>query len=245
MQDNIGFTFNDLHCSEFGLYANVVSNPLKATKIVNEEFIMGKSKPIKFDTGNYESKILVIDCVFFGKTYEERRQITRYIAEWLNIKGKLILDTEKDKCYIANAYSQIDIETSPNLDTFTVDFECESFQTSDYDDSTNTYNINGAKNITLENIGTYESQTIIKLVGNGNVTVTNNINNQTFTYNNLNNEEITIDSDNMVVYRLDIGTKINKLSNYEGDFITLEKGLNTLNIIGNMTIKIEYQDTYL
>ncbi|MDK2801076.1 MAG: hypothetical protein PWQ70_2695 [Clostridiales bacterium] len=264
----LGFTFNNKHCSEFGIYIQTRNIPLLPSQRVSEETVIGRDGSYKFEEG-YNDKIIEIDCSFLESDFNKRRQKLREIAGWLSQKGELIFDNEADKAYIGKIYNQIDLEMYSTFDQFTLIFVCEPFAYSRWDNSellqyytkgfeidgqyigymqTTFNNITSNITVTLANLGNYYALPTIEIDGTADSVVIGTDENS---FNIVNITEKTyVDCKNMIVYTLDeFGKKQNKLQDFEGNFIKLKSGLNEISVEGTnlnlSSVFFNYRNTYL
>ncbi|MCF8020903.1 MAG: phage tail family protein [Vallitaleaceae bacterium] len=240
MSINLGFTFNGRHSSELGLYIRTKSNPLLPNKRIVKETVMGKDGSYIFEDG-YEDKELEFECTLLEDDLETRRLMARDIAEWLVSKGDLILDYESDKKYIViQTVNNIDLAFENGADIFDIKFVCEPFQYSVIENEGTSFD-NPIGDISIINSGSHKVLPVIEITGTGAIIIESN--NKSFIYSNLNGT-VYVDCENYIVYSGN--PKVNKLSNFSGDFINLIKGENIVNVTGTITnIKFIYRNTYI
>jgi len=128
------FSYNGILSSQYGIYATEHDffNPPKRQSRRKIDFRHGE---YDFDVGMYDSRILNLNC--FWKNPKTRHDI-REVTLWLSGKGKLALDIEPDKHYIATLYDSSDL-TPHNVrwngnapsGEFRLSFYCEPFAYSD------------------------------------------------------------------------------------------------------------------
>lgn len=125
----MGFTFNNIHSSEFALGFSSTNRSLLPTKIRNEFLVPGKHGRLDYGNETYDNRIITIEIRFIGinKNFETLRIKSRDIARWLSGEGLLVFDDEPDKAYKAKIYSQVDIEQLDRIGRCMVDFECQPF----------------------------------------------------------------------------------------------------------------------
>ena len=233
----MGFTFRGKHTSEFrGLVVKTVNNPLMPPRRVQKVNVMGRDGEYLFEDG-YINKNLEFRCSLAKGTISERRQIARDIASWLSASGDLVLDNENDKTYkVVKTVSDVSLAVEQAWDEFSIIFEAEPFQYG----GLKTMSFDNPTSVTISNAGTYEAETIIGVIGTGNVTIT--CGTQSFTLTGM-TEKLNVDSKRMLVYT---DALANEISKHSGEFIRLAPGNNTIAVTGsvsNMTVK--FNDTYI
>ncbi len=260
----MGFIYNGRHSDEFNIFVKTATIPYIAAKRYDESNVFGRDGSYIFEDG-YDNKIIEVNCLIVGHI-EVRREQARLIGEWLSKDyGALIFDYDENISYhVVRTVSDISVTPESMSETFTINFECEPFS---YNESAekwgDTYEIWSEANIRfggklfmvsdgsiiqLENIGNYSANPLIKLTGTAeevNINFTNT--NQTLKYINLDGS-VYIDCKNKLVYEKIESGKVNKLSNFDGDFVKIPSGVNEVTftgIIDNLNIQFEYKNTYL
>jgi phage-related protein len=156
-------------------------------------------------------------------------QIPR-INQWLSGRGKLILDNdyevyEGSGFYIASVIDGWDyVKYVHNTYSFTVKFKVDPFF---YYNEGQQKKIYTAQPMRLFNSGTFYCEPYIKIIGNGDITLT--INSQVCNFTNV-VDYIEIDSQLMVAYK----DTVNEGHRMSGDFPILEVGKNNIAWSGNV-----------
>ena len=119
-----GFYFNGVHSGTFGIGLTAISHALKPAKRVTQLAIPNRHGTYDITDNTYGNITIKLDCVYIGGNF---REAARKIGTWLSGSGELILDTEPDKRYIANAYAGIETSETGTLTDFTVTFDCQPF----------------------------------------------------------------------------------------------------------------------
>jgi len=128
------FTYNGIPSRQYGIYAvgHDFFNPQKRQSRKKIDFRHGT---YDFESGMYDNRILNLHC--FWKDPKARHDL-REITLWLSRKGRLQLDIEPDKHYIASLYDASDLDpyynraaNIANAGTFNLSFFCEPFAYSD------------------------------------------------------------------------------------------------------------------
>ncbi len=260
----MGFIYNGRHSDEFNIVLQTATIPYMTLKNFETKKVIGRDGAYVFEDG-YDNKFVEVTCVITG-TLPERRMLARSIVEWLSKDyGALIFDCDENISYhVVRTVSDISTTPESMKETFTINFECEPFS---YSESArkwgNTYEtwseanirfggklfiVSDGSSIQLENIGNYLADPLIKLTGIAeevNINFTNT--NQSLKYINLDGS-VYIDCRNKLVYEQTESGKVNKLSNFDGDFLKIPAGVNDVTftgIIDNLNVQFEYKNTYL
>lgn len=256
----MGFTFNGQHSNAFGIFYKTELIPIIPSKRSESVEIQGFDGLHVFES-DYNNILISLACVTVGTKVLDRRKKGRAIAKWLSDTGKLIFDIEKDIEYqVVKITSDINAEMSGNVDKFNIVFECSPIQTQTYyNDSITweeadtawaymnipwagyprTFEVSGPGTITVENAGTYKALPLIIITGTSASAVVGPI-----TITNLTGT-IYVDCKNKLVYSVSGGAKVNQLSKFSGDFVTLEPGSNLLNVSGTMSVEFDYKNTFI
>ena len=259
----MGFKFNNVHSADTGLRVISESLSLIPSKRSTNISVQGKDGEYVFED-KFDNVIVSLECDIIEVGMITRRRAIREVANLINATGDLILDSEPDMVYkVVKTSNDIDTEVMATKDTFTLDFECEPYQTNTFyndnltwDNATTAwdylnmpwdgyeriFNLTSPSSITVVNAGTYEALPIIKLTG----TATNLTVGQ-FTINSIASETLYIDCKRQIVYRVD-GNKINEYSRFLGEFLKLEPGDNIISVSGTITdiqIEFDYKNTFI
>lgn len=261
----MGFIFNGKHSDELGVCFQTKSMPYIAPKRQTIITVQGRDGQYVFEDG-YDNIQIELACAIGGDSILERRKRARQISAWLAATGTLIFDYEKDVEYkvvkVTNGINA-SIIGREYRDEFPVIFECEPHQQQTfYNDSQTwegtptawnyangpwvgydrTFLVSPSDIINVVNAGTYKALPIIILTGTAaSLTL------GTFTFTNLAGT-VYIDCKNEVVYSLSGDNKVNRMSTFEGDFLSLKPGTTSFLITGNFTtliIEFDYKNTYL
>lgn len=122
-----GFSFANIHSSEYELYVRSDNRTISPTLRKNDFFIPGRHGTIDFGLNTYENRLITMQLSLAKKTMEDLRQQARDIANWLSKSGALVFDDEPDKAYQAKVYTNIDIEEIASYGLSQVTFECQPF----------------------------------------------------------------------------------------------------------------------
>ncbi len=169
---------------------------------------------------------------FMYKANEEEYLMKKSrIDNWL-LSGKskeLFYSVDENKTYKVKQVKISETNTSSRIvRRFTATFICTGLKYLTSGLKSKTININGT---ILNNFGTYEAKPLLKIYGNGNITI--NINNSSFNANNVSGY-VTIDSEIKECYK----DNINFGRNMTGDYPVFFIGQNTISWTENIT-KIE------
>lgn len=262
----VGFTYNNIHSSTFeGLYLKTINNQLIPSKRSQEISVMGRDGSYSFEDG-YDNKVIEYQCQLFEGNIFIRRQKIRELTEWLSQLGDLVLDYENDKKYkVTKIVNDISLNLNNIFDEFNIIFTVSPIQKAVFENDKLTWNdanfswysanipwmgnvveytATGSKTLTIVNNGNYKALPIIILTGTvSNITLS--ANGKSFTYSSLSGT-VKVDCENMMVYSGD--PKVNKMSYFNGDFIELLKGSNTINVTGSITnvnIRFDFRNSYI
>ena len=261
----MGFTLNNIHTDAFGMAVTIKSMPYIPPKRQTTIEINGRDGQHIFEDG-YNNITIEVACVIGGYDKLDRRKRARAIAVWLNKTGPLILDNEKDITYtVVKCVNNISatISAKEYREEFTVIFECDPCpKQTFYNDSLTwdtaesawpyvnipwggydrTFEVTPGQIINVENAGTYTALPIIIITG-----VAPNFAIGNFLFNNLSGT-IYVDCRNMLIYSMLGGAKVNRMSDFDGEFLELKPGSNTFPVNGsiyNLTIQFDYKNTFL
>jgi predicted phage tail component-like protein len=120
----MGFTFNGLHSSSFGIKVKEVMRSLKPGRRVFRTTIGGRDGSRVFSDGACSNIVIGFDCDFIGKDMAGMRD---KIAKWLSESGELALDDEPDRAYRADLFSAVPLSHMFYLSEFTLEFDCFPF----------------------------------------------------------------------------------------------------------------------
>ncbi|WP_066499865.1 phage tail domain-containing protein [Abyssisolibacter fermentans] len=240
-----GFTINNKHSSEFGLYLKTKVFPALAEKRYTEEIIPNRDSSYKFENG-YEDKIIELQCTLIESNYVLRRSKIRNIVQWLDNGGNLIFDYEKDKYYIVKLYKSINLEAVLSLDIFVITFTAYPFQYST-ELKKHEVHVDGYTELNILNSGTYITTPIITIDGTADsITISNSTG--VFTIQNI-TEKVYVNCEKMICYTLDAyGKKVNKSIDFTGNYLNIPLGASQIVVDGtnlNCNVLINYKHTYL
>jgi len=206
--------------------------------ITNEEYeeiqVEGRSGNLIINKGTYPDKKIPFTFTILSPRIDIDFES---IYEWLTeIEDNRLVFGREDRCYKVKKVIFGNIQKEfRTIGEFDVIFLCEPF-TQDLSKAVHEMTSSGFK---INYNGTAPGDTLIKVYGNGNIQL--NINGETMKINNVANY-VEIDSDLMQV-RNQNGTS--KDDDTLGDFILLEKGINTISYTGAVTkIILEYTTKY-
>ncbi|MFA6809065.1 MAG: distal tail protein Dit [Eubacteriales bacterium] len=175
----IGFTFRNIHSSNFKIGAKSIDRSIIPAKRKNEFVIPGRHGTIDFGNHTYETRPISVEIgLIRNSSFGELRESARQIAKWLSGEGLLIFDDEPDKAYQASVYDYIGIEQIELMPAgrLNVVFECQPFAESLEYRQVNVPSItDNAYEIKVNVSGTAETCCIITIKNNG----TSDINNIT------------------------------------------------------------------
>lgn len=224
--------------TERSLYLNLYLENYPSIPIANEEYeeqpVEGRSGNLIINKGTYPDKKIPFTFTILSPQIDidfER------VYEWLTeIEDNRLIFGRNDRCYKVKKVIFGNIQKEfRTIGEFDVIFLCETF-TQDLDKTVHEITSSGFK---INYTGNAPGDTLIKVYGTGNIQLT--INGETMQINNVNNY-VEIDSDLLQVRNQDGTSKDNDTL---GDFILLEKGINTISYTGAVTkIVVEYTIKY-
>lgn len=224
--------------AERSLYLNLYLENYPSIPIANEEYeeqpVEGRSGNLIINKGTYPDKKIPFTFTILSPTIEvdfER------VYEWLTeIEDNRLIFGRSDRCYKVKKVIFGNIQKEfRTIGEFDVTFLCEPF-TQDLKKTVHEITESGFK---INYTGNAPGDTLIKIYGTGNIQLT--INGETIQINNV-ADFVEIDSNLLQIRNKDKTSKDNDAS---GDFVLLEKGINTISYTGNVTkIVIEYTTKY-
>lgn len=225
------FIFNNQNSKDFDIIIEKMPVITKAAKRVDQITIPGRNGKLNQDEGTYDTSIIQIQCALL-----EHKRLDE-IKAWLNGFGNLILSNYKDRFFKASIINQIDYTDIANaIDEFPLEIELDPFS----------YSLEQYKKIYTEgsehilNIpdATAEMEPMIKVFGNGNITLM--INNSSMLLNI--DEYIELDCESLIAHKNYVPAD----DRVKGNFYKLYPGKNTINLLGNYTkLEILYRKAYL
>jgi predicted phage tail component-like protein len=166
----IGFTYDGIHSSTYGISAKTVTRPLLPTLTARKLTIPGRSGSYDFGDNVFEDRIIEVELRYIGTSFNELRSRARTISAWLSgYSGKknLIFDDEAAKYYVAKIYSSIGLSNLFTIGECKVQFECEPFAYSiTLRGVTATVTASGEV-LTISSSGTVETPPIVALYNDG------------------------------------------------------------------------------
>jgi predicted phage tail component-like protein len=172
----IGFTYRDIHSSNFDIGARSVDRSLITGMRKNEFSIPGRHGTVDYGANTYDKRSISLQLGLMKNTdHDALRQKARDIAKWLSGKGLLIFDDEQDKAYDAAVYDYVGIEQIELLPAgrLNVVFECQPFAESlNYQQVNTDITTNGAEVPVVVN-GTSETDCIITIKNTGATNIEN------------------------------------------------------------------------
>jgi predicted phage tail component-like protein len=123
------FSFKGVDSESFGLICRSVKRPLlPGAKFARVEF-PGTSGAYDYDHLEYQLRQVTMNGVYLGTSFNEMRSRARNIAAWLSSStwGRLIINDEPDKYYLAKVTGEIDLQSVLEAGAFEVTFDCQPF----------------------------------------------------------------------------------------------------------------------
>lgn len=224
--------------NERSLYLNLFLENYPSIPISNEEYeeepVEGRNGKLIINKGTYPDKKIPFTFTILSPQIEIDFD---KIYEWLTeIEDNRLIFGRTDRCYKVKKVIFGNIQKEfRSIGEFDVVFLCEPF-TQDLDKTVHEITSSGFK---INYNGNAPGDTLIKIYGNGNIQLT--VNGETMQIYNV-VDYVEIDSYVLQVRNQDGTSKDNDTL---GDFILLEKGINTISYTGTVTkILIEYITKY-
>ena len=167
----MGFTFNNVHSSFFGVIMKSVDRSLLPGLRKNEFIIPGRHGAIDYGLNAYDKRVITVDCGFKASSIPDARGKARDVSKWLSGSGLLVFDDEPNKAYQAKLYDAVSLEPQMRIGRFTLDFECQPFAESLAYKQINTDITDNNEEVELTVAGTSETGCIITIKNNGNNTI--------------------------------------------------------------------------
>lgn len=225
------FIFKGINSKKMRLQISTLPQIVKPKRRITNITIAGRNGNEIEDSGTYEGYTLSIGCGIEHITQTELEKMW----EWLDGSGDLILSTEPTRVYKARVDNDISLSDMYWVfQNFLVQFDVEPFK---YSVNKSNDFVTLIKSGTLHNKGSYYAEPILKVYGNG--TVTMQINGKIYSCQNV-TDYVTIDSTLQMVYK----NNINKNADYlTRDFPKFKKGENTITFLSGVT-KIEIEPNW-
>lgn len=219
------FYFNNISSEDLGLMVTKsVIPPASATQFETVS-IPNRESPI------FKEKVQRKEITITIQTTIVEENKIREIYKTLQGKGILVLSTEPDKYYTATVQELVPEHIALYMGTLPISFICDPFAYSANDQLTEY-----GTTTDIENSGTYYSEPLIKVYGNGDLTLT--LNSETWNLTSVDGY-IVIDSQRKLVYK-DNTVMLNKISRTDGRIVfpCFNTGVNRISTTGTkMEIK--------
>lgn len=219
------FYFNNVCSEDLGLMVTKSVIPPASSKQFETVSIPNRESPI------FKEKVQRKEITITIQTTIVEENKVREIYKTLQGKGILVLSTEPDKYYNVTVQELVPEHIALYMGTLPISFICDPFAY-----SVNDSFIEYGTTADIENGGTYYSEPLIKVYGNGDLTLT--LNGEVWNLSNV-DEYITIDSQRKLVYK-DNTIMLSKISRADGRIVfpCLNIGVNRISTTGTkMEIK--------
>lgn len=162
----LGFTFNDIHCSEFGIVMRSTNRQMLPP--FNDAYVQipGRQGGLLFPGGLGDRRI-ELDCAFKEKNLPDIRAKARKVAAFLYTEKRSVLrfDDEPDKYYMAKIDREVNFTNLAVVGEFTLNFRCGPLA---YGAEQEISFLNDT--VTVDNIGTYRAPPSLDIDFMGNTT---------------------------------------------------------------------------
>ncbi|EJO5348312.1 phage tail family protein [Clostridium botulinum] len=227
----LSFTFGDKNSyDDFGIIISKRPSIPSPKRRITYIDIPDKSSNLKFDEGTFEDITILVECGVKSKANLVDK--IDEIKAWLINTGEsdLIFSFQPDKKYIAQVVNMIDFkQVLKYTSRFPIIFNCKPFKYA-VKDKIITVTKN---NSTIHNEGSFQSESVIKVYGGGDIKL--KVNEDEVTVKNVDGY-VTIDSVLKDCYKDDVL----KNGDMIGDFPILKVGENVVSFSGNVS-KVEIQ----
>jgi phage-related protein len=250
-----------LDFEELGYHLRTVKYPQIPSVRNSKVSVIGRDGQVIFKDGYDNKNPRVLLTAIDSGNIVERRANARIINQELVKEGKLVLDYENDIYYSARILSGTSVKFSASYDEVSITFDVDPIAISriegdivweDADYSWALLNIPWAGDpfefsvttsdtITVNNRGNEPSKPIIRLETTSSQTVTVTKGTEAFTVTGLNGI-INIDTKRMIVYD---DTLTNVIDKFDGDWIGLAVGDNSIDVTGTVDITYSKKDWFI
>ncbi len=218
--------FKDIDSRELGLYMECCPGKISPKRRDETFIIPGRHGNLNTTDGAFETYIKSVEFIV-----KDEKRIDEICAHFKG-SGWLIFSSEPDRKYKARVSNQIEFShIIRHLKRFIVEFEVQPFG---YDVFAQT--LVKTSPFSLFNLGTFESEPIITIFGNGNITLY--VNDQNISLKEIAGK-IIVDSEMQNAYNG--ATSMN--NKMQGDFPILILGENNISWLGNVT-RLEIQPNW-
>lgn len=218
--------FKDIDSRELGLFMERCPEKISPKRRDETFTVPGRHGNLTTTDGAFDTYIRSAEFIV-----KDENRIDEICAHFKG-SGWLIFSSEPDRKYKARVANQIEFShVIRHFKRFAVEFEMQPFGYDIFEQM-----ITKTAPFKLFNIGTFESDPIITIFGNGNITLY--VNNKSIYLKEI-TDKIIIDSEMKNAYNnsVSLNYKMN------GDFPTLSLGENNISWIGNVT-KLEIQPNW-
>lgn len=231
MSNNVDLITRGLSASSLGIKVISTNSSDSSSLIVDIVEVPGRRGQLVFDTGVYERFNLEVEVV---ATSTNLLQTSSQLRNWLCSDKKdlpIHITDNRDVYWLGYLDNKLKIHQVMNtFGTCRLVFNCQGMKRLVSGDSPITLTTKGS---TINNTGTLESEPLIEVVGNGNITL--QIDGSIIKLNGVNNR-IFIDSENMECYTINTnGEIISNNSKMVGEFPKLDVGPNIIDWSGNVS----------
>jgi predicted phage tail component-like protein len=232
-----------LHCN---IESGMLQEPFLSNRIINYSKIREKER-ISFLSKDYEPIILPVTMAYEDTfTSDDLRNLARWLDQ--PYFTELIFSDNLNKVYYAMIQDVSDLYHNGNNQGYiSVQFLTNSpyAYSPYYLSEVYTFTDNAAGTvIQFTNNGDMDLKPILyftKLTADGDIEIINNTNSVDFKMSNIAlNEKLYIDNENKII-ETDSSVINSRYDDFTKDFLSLSRGVNQLNCIGNFSLQIKYQ----
>ena len=251
------FKFNGIKSSDKNIVLKEYKPIFLPALNVEYEQVPGRHGSIEFNDNTRQDIVIEVDIAILGDSKTEVMVNARAVEHWLSQKGQLSFWDEPQRFYIGRIVNQIPLERTAVWGNVTLLFRCEPFayfiksmaeeiilddeipicEQITLDKATAVHQIIGPTTIEVENNGAFELKPFIKIEGS----FTNLAIGSLVINNPLVNDTLYIDNENVLVYTIQAGSRVNWLPYVSGDVLRLAHGVNDVQISGtNLNFTLSY-----
>lgn len=251
------FKFNGIKSSDKNIVLKEYKPIFLPALNIEYEQVPGRHGSIEFNDNTRQDIVIEADIAILGDSKTEVMANARAVEHWLSQKGQLSFWDEPQRFYIGRIVNQIPLERTAVWGNVTLLFRCEPFayliksmadeivlnddipicEQITLDRATAVHTITGPAIIQVENNGAFDLQPFMKIEGSfTNLAIGSLIINKP-----LQNDTLYIDNENVLVYTIEAGTRVNWLPYVSGDVLRLAHGVNDVQISGtNLNFTLSY-----
>lgn len=224
---------------------------------VDYESIPGRHGSLEFDDGTYQDIVIEAECAILGSD-ELEVMSNAYLAKlWLSQKGWLSFWDDPQRLYIGRIMNQIPLDQQTAWGDVRLLFRCEPFaykinspqagfvpslsipiaEQITAENASGSFTITSPRTIEIANNGAFETEPYFRIEGSFTTLALGDL----IINRPLSSGVLYVDNENIEVYTIEAGSRVNYLPQTSGKPIKLVPGNNTININGtNLNFTLYY-----